>query len=266
MGANDKNNLFAEVVAEFLGTMVLIALGDGVVAMVQLFGNPAIGGGLEVVKGGYTNLTIGWGLAVMMGICIAGRISGAHLNPAVTLALAVFRGFSWRKVIPYTAAQVVGAFAGAALVFWNYRPAFERADPALEKAGVFTTFPEFPGYWGYGLLDQIVGTALLVGLILAIVDPLNQPVAAWFQPVAIGLVVMAIGISWGGMHGYAINPARDFGPRLFTWVAGFKNTGFADGVFLIPIVGPYLGGLIGAAVYDGLIRRYLPPPAAESKV
>jgi glycerol uptake facilitator protein len=266
MGANDKSNLFAEVVAEFLGTMVLIALGDGVVAMVLLFGNPAIGEGLEVVKGGYTNITIGWGLGVMMGICIAGRVSGAHLNPAVTLALAVFRGFSWRKVVPYTVAQVAGAFAGAALVFWNYRPAFEKVDPTLaEKAGVFTTFPAFPGYWGYGLLDQIVGTALLVGLILAIVDPLNQPVAPWFQPVAIGLVVVAIGISWGGMHGYAINPARDFGPRLFTWVAGFKKTGFADGVFLIPIVGPYLGGLIGAAVYDGLIRRYLPAPAAESK-
>src|SRR6516225_2011404 len=116
MATNDKENLLAELIAEFLGTMVLIILGDGVVAMVLLFGNPAIGGH-EVVKGGYTNITIGWGLAVMMGICLAGRISGAHLNPAVTLAVAVFRGFSWRKVIPYTAAQVAGAFAGAALVF-----------------------------------------------------------------------------------------------------------------------------------------------------
>jgi glycerol uptake facilitator protein len=266
MAANDKSNLFAELIAEFLGTMVLITLGDGVVAMVVLFGNPEIREGLEVVKGGYTNITIGWGLAVMMGVCIAGRVSGAHLNPAVTLALAAFRGFSWRKVIPYTAAQVAGAFAGAALVFWNYRPAFEKADPALDKAGVFTTFPAFPEAWGYGLLDQIVGTALLVGLIFAIVDPLNQPVATWFQPVAIGLVVVAIGVSWGGMHGYAINPARDFGPRLFTWVAGFKNTGFANGVFWVPIVGPCVGGLIGAAVYDGLIRRYLPTPPTEPPV
>jgi glycerol uptake facilitator protein len=265
MAANDKENLLAEVIAEFLGTMVLITLGNGVVAMVVLFGNPALAG-QEVVKGGYTNITIGWGLAVMMGICLAGRTSGAHLNPAVTLAVAVFRGFSWRKVIPYTAAQVAGAFAGAALVFWNYRPAFERTDPTLaETAGVFTTFPTFPDSWGYGLLDQIVGTALLVGLVFAIVDPLNQPVAPWFQPVAIGLVVVAIGVSWGGMHGYAINPARDFGPRLFTWVAGFKKTGFADRVYLVPIVGPYLGGLIGAALYDGLIRRYLPAPAVEGK-
>jgi glycerol uptake facilitator protein len=266
--ANEKSNLFAELVAEFLGTFVLIVLGDGVVAMVVLFGDPSVKG--EVVKGGYTNITLGWGLAVMMGIFIAGRISGAHLNPAVTLALAVFRGFSWRKVIPYTAAQVAGAFVAAALIYWNYWPAFHNVDPGLEKtAGVFTTFPYraegIAQMWAYGLLDQVVGTALLLALIFAIVDPLNRPVATWFQPVAIGLVVVAIGMSWGGMHGYAINPARDFGPRLFTLVAGFRNTGFENGVFWVPIVGPYVGGLVGATVYDGLIRRHLTTPLPDSE-
>jgi glycerol uptake facilitator protein len=246
-----------ELVAEFLGTFVLIALGDGVVAMVVLFGTPGLEG--EVVKGGYTNITLGWGLAVLMGICVAGRVSGAHLNPAVTLALAVFRKFPWPKVLPYTLAQVAGAFAAAALVYVNYLPAFRRFDPDLSKSvGVFCTLPAFPEAWGYGLLDQIVGTALLMGLILAITDPRNPVVMPMLQPVLIGLVVVAVGMSWGGMHGYAINPARDFGPRLFSWVAGFQNTGFKSHAFWVPIVGPYLGGLVGALVYDGLIRPFLP--------
>src|SRR5713226_5527037 len=158
-----KNSLLGEMVAEFLGTLVLIALGDGVVAMVVLFGQGPPG---EVVKGGYTNITLGWGLAVFLGICVAGRISGAHLNPAVTLTLAVFRGFPWGKVLPYMIAQVAGAFAGAALVYVNYLPAFRKFDPDLSKtAAVFATFPTFPeAPWGFALLDQTIGTALLLGL------------------------------------------------------------------------------------------------------
>jgi len=257
MTAMKKPGLLGEMLAEFLGTFVLIALGDGVVAMVVLFGTGMSG---EVIKGGYTNITLGWGLAVFMGICVAGRISGAHLNPAVTLTLAVFRGFPWRKVLPFTAAQVAGAFFGAALVYVNYLPAFMRFDPDLTKtASVFATFPEFPDApWGFSLLDQTVGTALLLGLILAITDPINQPVPPAMQPFAIGLIVVAIGVSWGGMHGYAINPARDFGPRLFTLAAGFKNTGFTTPALWVPIVGPCLGGLLGAMTFDGLIRRFLP--------
>jgi glycerol uptake facilitator protein len=184
--------LFGEILAEFLGTLVLIALGDGVVAMVVLFGAGVPG---EVVKGGYTNITLGWGLAVLMGICVAGRVSGAHLNPAVTLALAVFRGFPWRKVLPYVLAQVLGAFAGAALVYVNYLPAFRHFDPDLSKtANVFTTFPAYPDAWGHGLFDQVVGTAFLVGLILAITDSQESRL----QPLLVGLVVVAIGMSWGG--------------------------------------------------------------------
>src|SRR5580698_3811456 len=116
-----KQNLAAELIAEFLGTAVLILFGNGVVAMVVLFGTGVPG---EIVKGGYTNITLAWGLAVTMGIYIAGKTSGAHLNPAVTLTLAVFRGFPWSKVIPYSLVQVAGAFAAAALVFWNYRLQF----------------------------------------------------------------------------------------------------------------------------------------------
>jgi len=263
VATTSKPPLLGELAAEFLGTLVLIALGDGVVAMVSLFpSEPAVPG--EVVKGGYTNITLGWGLAVLMGICVAGRVSGAHLNPAVTLALAVFRGFPWSRVVPYSLAQVAGAFAGAALVYVNYLPAFRHVDPDLSNtAGVFTTFPYPSASWPFSLLDQVVGTALLVGLILAITDPRNEPVAPKLQPLAIGLVVVAIGVSWGGMHGYAINPARDLGPRLFTLAAGFQNTGFDNHAFWVPVVGPLLGGLVGAAIYDGLIRPFLPVGSSQ---
>lgn len=252
-----KNNLGAEMMAEFIGTMVLILFGNGVVAMVVLFGTHTPG---EIVHGGYTNITFGWGLGVTMGCYIAGRISGAHLNPAVTVALAAFRGFSWAKVLPYCIAQIAGGFVAAALVFWNYLPAFRAADPNFDHtAGVFTTFPQFPEMLSAGLLDQTLGTALLLLMVFAIVDERNQPPGANLTPVLIGAVVVAIGMSFGGLHGYAINPARDFGPRLFTVVAGFKNNGLTDGapVFWVPIVGPILGGLIGAAAYDFGVRRFL---------
>ena len=254
-----KPSLTAELVAEFLGTFVLILFGTGVVAMVLLFptGNPG-----EIIHGGFTNITLGWGLAVTMGIYIAGKISGAHLNPAVTLAFAVFRDFPWRKVLPYSIAQVAGAFAAAALVFWNYLPAFRQVDPLLERtAGVFTTFPAFPGLPQAGFLDQLIGTGLLVLLIFAITDEFNMPPGANLVPLMIGLVVVAIGMSFGGMHGYAINPARDFGPRLWTVVAGFRNNGITDGtrVWWIPVVAPLLGALAGAALYDFGVRRFLRP-------
>lgn len=250
--------MLGELVAEFLGTLVLILFGNGVVAMVVLFGNGIPG---EVVNGGYTNITLGWGLAVTMGIYVAGRISGAHLNPAVTISLAIYRDFAWRKVLPYIVVQVAAAFCGAALVFWNYRPAFLKADPLLQHtAGVFTTFPAFPQVPFAGLLDQTIGTALLLFMILAITDERNTPPQANTTPLFVGLVVVVIGMAFGGMHGYAINPARDFGPRLFTVVAGFQNNGLTDGtrVFWVPIVGPILGGIIGSAAYDFGLRRFLP--------
>jgi glycerol uptake facilitator protein len=254
---NSKFSLAAELIAEFLGTFVLILFGTGVVAMVVLFPTHNPG---ETIHGGFTNITLGWGLAVTMGIYVAGKISGAHLNPAVTLALAVFRNFPWAKVIPYSIAQTAGAFFGAALVYWNYMPAFHQTDPQLTTtAGVFTTFPAFPGMPQAGFLDQLIGTGLLMLLILAITDEYNAPPGANLAPLMIGLVVVAIGMSFGGMHGYAINPARDFGPRLFTVVAGFRNNGLTDGshVWWVPVAAPLIGGLLGAALYDFGIRRFL---------
>ncbi|MBE7542172.1 MAG: aquaporin family protein [Bryobacteraceae bacterium] len=254
-----KRGLLAELIAEFIGTMLILLFGAGVVAMVVLFakGDPG-----EVVNGGYTNITLGWGLGVTFGVYAAGRISGAHLNPAVTLALALFRGFSWAKALPYALAQTAGAFAGAAIVYLNYREAFRQFDPLLEKtAGVFCTFPAFPGAPSAGFFDQVLGTALLLFLIFAVTDERNVTLAPGLAPVVIGLIVVAIGISFGAMHGYAINPARDLGPRLFTVLAGFRNNGLTDGsmVWWIPIAGPLLGGVLGAGFYDVAVRRFLPP-------
>jgi len=191
---------------------------------------------------------------------VAGKISGAHLNPAVTLSVAIFRDFPWRKVLPYSIAQVAGAFAAAAVVYKNYLPAFQQVDPHLEKtAGIFTTFPAFPALPQAGFLDQMIGTALLLLLIFAITDEFNTPPGANMAPLMIGLVVVAIGMSFGGMHGYAINPARDFGPRLLTVVAGFRNNGLTDGdrVWWVPVAAPLIGGVMGAALYDFGIRRFL---------
>jgi glycerol uptake facilitator protein len=268
MSATAKEpTLRAQLLAEFLGTMLLIVLGDGVVAMVVLFGKGIAG---EVVMGGFTNITLGWGLAVAMAVYLTRRVSGAHLNPAVTLALAVYRQFPWRKVLPYGLAQFAGAFAGAALVFLNYYPMFYHFDPELStqaSAGVFATFPKVAADWAwpYGLIDQVIGTAILVGMIFALTDRVNDPAPSWLTPLLIGLVVVAIGVSWGGMHGYAINPARDLGPRLFTLAAGFKNTGFGTNAAWVPVVGPLLGGLLGGLVYDRVIRPALPrePVSAE---
>ena len=148
------------------------------------------------------------------------------------------------------------------LVYWNYLPAFRQVDPQLEHtAGVFTTFPAYPAILQAGFLDQLIGTGLLVLLVFAITDEFNLPPGANLMPLIIGLVVVAIGMSFGGMHGYAINPARDFGPRLFTVFAGFRNNGLTDGarVWWVPVVAPLIGGLLGAAIYDFGIRRFLRP-------
>ena len=241
------------LVAEFFGTLIVMLIGTGADAMVALFGKGVPG---EVVNGGYTNITFAWGLGVMLGIYVANRYSGAHLNPAVTLSLAVFRGFSWKKVLPYMGAQFLAAFCAAALVYWNYRPAFHAFDPGLEKtAGVFTTFPAFPDLLTAGLFDQILGTAILMFVILSIGEENTN-----LGPMLVGLLVVAIGMAFGGMHGYAINPARDFGPRLFTVLAGFRNNGLTSGalIFWVPIVGPFTGGLIGTAAHDFLLRRRHP--------
>jgi MIP family channel proteins len=251
-----------EVAAEFLGTFVLIVFGVGVVAQFVLSGG---------ANGQYLSVNLSWGLAVTMGIYVSAGISGAHLNPAVTLALALRRGFSWAKVGPYIAAQFAGAFLASVLVFITYREALDRFDGgvrqiggALGTAGIWATYPQpflsaFPG----GIIDQIVGTALLVGVIFALSDARNFAPPERLTPVLVGLLVVLIGATFGYNAGYAINPARDLAPRLFTAMAGWGSGVFTagNGWWWVPVVGPCIGGVLGGYVYDLVITRHHPPEA-----
>ena len=246
-----------EALAEFLGTFVLIVFGTAVVAQVVLSGN---------ANGTYLSINLGWGLAVTMAIYVSAGVSGAHLNPAVTLALAVHRGFAWSKVIPYCLAQVAGAFTGAAVTFITYRDAFNHFDGgtrlvtgAKATAGIFSTYPQdflsnVPG----GLVDQIVGTALLLLLVLALGDQKNFAAEGRLQPILVGASVVLIGMTFGFNAGYAINPARDLGPRLFTAAAGWGGEVFTAGNswWWVPIVGPLIGGVLGGYVYDLCITKH----------
>jgi glycerol uptake facilitator protein len=257
-----------ELLAEYLGTFILICFGDGVVAMaVAALNQSGRGTQIFVASGDWLLITWGWGFAVTFAIYAAGGISGAHINPAVTLAFALRRGFPWKKVPSYWVAQVAGAFTGAALVYWVYQDAINSYDHAhhivkgtvasIPTYSIFATFPaQYFHNWSGPFLDQVVGTAFLVGFVFAVVDTLNQPVKANLAALIVGFIVVAIGISYGANAGYAINPARDFGPRLFAWAAGWGKIampgdyGNVNTYFWIPIVGPFVGGCIGALVYD----------------
>jgi glycerol uptake facilitator protein len=253
-----------ECIAEFFGTMVLILFGDGCVATFALFTKLGPGGAATPFANTWTVIIFGWGLAVMLGIYVAGAISGAHINPAVTLALAVRGKLPWNKVLPYWAAQVLGAFIAAAILYFVYQGAIVNAlgGAALNSTnisqvgGVFYTSPKpFVGVFG-AFCDEFVGTALLIGLIFAITDGRNQPVQANLNPLIIGFLIVAIGASFGLNTGYAINPARDFGPRLWMALAG-GGLGALNEYTWIPIVAPLLGGVAGAFIYDYTIGRVI---------
>jgi MIP family channel proteins len=253
-----------EAAAEFIGTFVLILVGTAVVAQVVL------GGGTH---GGYPSINVAWGIAVAMGVYVAGGVSGAHLNPAVTLAVAVHRDFPWRKVLPYCAAQMAGAFSASAVTFLTYHAAFNKFDGGTRQvtgphatAGIFATYPqEWLPAMPDGVIDQVVGTALLVALIFALSDRKNLAPDGKFAPVLFGLVVVMIGMSFGYNAGYAINPARDLGPRLFTYVAGWGGEVFRAGNhwWWVPIVAPLIGGVIGGGLYDFFITRNHPAEGRE---
>jgi glycerol uptake facilitator protein len=254
-----RRTLVGELAAEFAGTLILILFGVGVVAQV-------VAGGI----GDHDSIAWAWGLGVVLGVYVAARISGAHINPAVTLALAVFRGFSWSKVLPYMVAQTLGAFVAALLVRWNYTEVIAAFDPGhtIKSQGIFSTLPgngALPvGTWG-AFRDQIIGTAILLFLVLAITDLRSTSPGANLAPFVIGLIVVAIGFAWGTDAGYAINPARDFGPRLASYFTGYGSAWrdqYGNFYFWVPIIGPLIGGLVGAGLYDALIGRQLPVPDA----
>jgi glycerol uptake facilitator protein len=270
-----QQSTVGELAAEFLGTFVLMTLGTGVVAMEVAALNQS-GRGPEpfVASGDWMLIALGWGLAVTFGVYVAGGVSGAHLNPAVTLAMAARRGFAWAKVPGYMLAQLLGAFVGAGIVYLNYRSAilaFEGANDIVrgtpDSVTTFSIFATFPApyfdSWFGPFMDQVLGTALLVACIFAVTDEHNTPVQGNVAPFVVGLIVVAVGLSFGANAGYAINPARDLGPRIMTWIAGWKEVAMPGDYekvsfyLWVPILGPLIGGLIGAFAYDGVIRNVL---------
>ena len=284
----DKKEFFAE----FLGTLVLMVFGLAVNAQVSLG---------DQQYGTYLSINIGWGLAVVFGVYVAGGVTGAHINPAVTLALAVNRQFPWSKVLPYMAAQFIGAFLASALIYVVYLEAIDAYEVAIAQeivvqesteevtevmavtaeeppprtmktAGIWATYPRqlstrrWISNWS-GFLDQVVGTALLLLCICALTDERNMAPKSNLAPLLIGAIVLMIGMSMGANCAYAINPARDLSPRLFTWLAGWGDQVFRSPNttwYLIPILGPFLGGIIGVQLYRLMISRWHSEEEPES--
>ncbi|GAA4226180.1 MIP/aquaporin family protein [Actinomadura meridiana] len=262
------SQLGAEMMAEFAGTLILILFGVGVVAQV------VAGSGLGAPDslGGHDAIAWAWGIGVTLGVYASARISGGHINPAVTFALAVFKGFPWRKVLPFWFAQVLGAFVAALIVRWNYSEILQKFDPGLTQKThlVFSTMPgngTLPiGTWG-AFRDQVIGTAILLFLVLALTDLRNAPPLANLAPFIIGLVVVAIGMAFGSAAGYAINPARDLGPRLAQYITGYGSDAWHDQYghlyFWVPLVAPMIGAVVGAGLYILLVGRNIPEEEGE---
>jgi glycerol uptake facilitator protein len=264
-----KKDNVGELLGEFFGTMILILFGVGVVAEAGAAG-----------VGDHDSITWAWGIGVTLGVYTAARLSGAHLNPAVTIALAAFKGFKWSKVGPYCLAQTAGAFIAAIIVRFTYANYLDAADPNHTYATqwVFSTSPFGPPNLDTvhhaqislttAWFDQIVGTAILVFVIFALTNAVNNPPLANLGPLIIGLLVVAIGMAWGANAGYAINPARDLGPRLASWMTGYGDSlrsvsGDHPYYFYVPIIAPIIGGLIGGGLFK-FLEGYLPAGDEEA--
>lgn len=236
--------LLTKCIFEFVGTLVLILLGDGVCCATSLNKSKAQGAGWVVV-------TLGWGLAVMCGVFIAGPYSGAHLNPAVTLGFAIAGQFDWCAVLPYIAAQMLGGFAGAVLVYMFYKDHFDATEDAATKLGVFCTMPAIMNK-GRNFFCETVASWLLVFVILALGNKENLPEVGMGELGAfpVTMLIMSIGMSLGATTGYAINPARDLAPRIAHAILPIKGKGESGwGYSWVPVAGPVVGGLLAALTY-----------------
>jgi len=262
-----EKSLGGQVVAELIGTFLLILLGDGVVANVGIA--PRLAAGAY----NWNTITFGWGFAVMVAVYAVGGISGAHINPAVSIAMAVRGGFPWKNVGPFIVAQIVGAFLGAAGVYACYYD-------GLKSAGLPNIWCTGPGstlsaaVWGANVtkatvgsytlavafITEVIATAVLLLAICAITDATNLGPGANLAPLVIGFLIVSIGLSLGGPSGYALNPARDLGPRLFGYAVGTTGL-FSTWYWLVaPICGPIIGGIIGVVVYKYVVGPFLPKP------
>ncbi|UYU31730.1 MIP/aquaporin family protein [Siccibacter colletis] len=260
--------LKGQCIAEFLGTGLLIFFGVGCVAALKVAG----------AAFGQWEISIIWGLGVAMAIYLTAGVSGAHLNPAVTIALWLFVGFDKRKVVPFIIAQFAGAFCAAALVYGLYYNLFYDYElthqmvrgsvESLELAGIFSTYPNPLLNFGQAFAVEMVITAVLMGVILALNDNGNGLPRGPMAPLLVGLLIAIIGGAMGPLTGFAMNPARDLGPKTFAWLAGWGNVAFTGGrdipYFLVPLFGPVVGAALGAFGYRKLIGRHL--PSAEQVV
>jgi glycerol uptake facilitator protein len=256
-----KRELAGELISEAVAVLIIIAFGDSVAAMYSLY-DPS------PYQHAYWGVCIAWGLAVTMAIYTTGSVSGCHANPAVTLALALYRRFSWKKVLPYCAAQVVGAFAGAGIVKVLFGPVIDASNLAHHltraqggAAGVFFTHPGLDITVAHAFSDEIILTAFLIFGIFAITEQFNEMAPGPnFGAVIIGLLVALIGASMGYLEAWAINPARDFGPRVFCLLTGWGPAAFPSpaNYWWVPIAGPLIGGVVGGGAYQLLIHPFLP--------
>lgn len=228
--------------AEFVGTAILILFGAGVVANVNLKGSAAKGGGWVVIS-------FAWGFGVALGVYAVGEFSDAHINPAVTLGFAFAGEFPWADVVPYIISQTLGAMLAALLVWFHFMPHFKAEEDPGAKLGVFATAPGYPNYVA-NFTSEIIGTFILVmGLMFIGANDFTDGL----NPLIVGFLITAIGLSLGGPTGYAINPARDFGPRLAHFLMPIPGKGPSNFKYaIVPILGPFAGGALGATVYNAV--------------
>lgn len=263
-----SKTFFGELLSEAVAMGIIIAIGDSVAAMYSLY-DPS------PYQQAYWGVCIAWGLAVTIAIYTTGSVSGCHANPAVTLALALYRKFPWTKVLPYFLAQVLGGFAGALVVYLLYAPVINLfnathhlARSAGGAAGVFFTHPGLAVTPMHAFFDEILLTAILLFGIFAITEKFNeQAPGANSGALIIGFLVAAIGSSMGYLEAWALNPARDFGPRLFCFFAGWGGAAFPSPqqYWWVPIAGPLLGGALGGGAYQVLIHPFLPARIRASR-
>ena len=255
-------NLTGECLAEFIGTGLIIFFGAGCVSALVLAG----------ATFGLWEISITWGFGVSIAVYVTGGVSGAHLNPAVTLALAVWKGFDKRKVIPFIVSQMAGAFCAAALVYFLYSNLFTQWEvthhvvrgsvESLGTAGIFSTYPHPMLSNLQAMVVELVITAVLMMSILALTDDNNGAPKGFAAALLIGILIAVIGASMGPLTGFAMNPARDFGPKFFAYLAGWGDVALTGGrsnpYFWVPIVGPILGAQLGAAIYVKVLAPCLP--------
>ncbi|WLI77624.1 propanediol diffusion facilitator PduF [Kosakonia sp. H02] len=264
-----NDSIRAQCIAEFLGTGLFLFFGIGCLCAMKVAGATL----------GLWEICIIWGLGISLAVYLTAGISGAHLNPAISIALWLFASFPGRKVLPYSLAQIAGGFCGAALAYLLYRNLFLEYEAAhhlvrgsiesLQLAAIFSTYPAAAlNVWQAALVEVII-TSILMGLIMALTDDGNGVPRGPLAPLLIGLLVAVIGASMGPLTGFAMNPARDFGPKLFIFFAGWGETAMTGGrdipYFIVPIVAPIIGACGGAACYRYLIGKNLPGHSGELK-